>query len=95
MNYYRGIASCYHRSDLLPCKPIPPKTLGVADSPPKLTGWTVRNPLSRRVFLEGRPLNLGGDMSPRKFRGHGLTGYCRGIANWYRCSDFAVTVSVF
>ena len=27
-----------------------------------------------QCFLEGRPLNLGGEVSPQKFRGYGLTG---------------------
>ena len=58
----------------LPCKPIPPKFSGAADSPLKFRGWSVRNPLLYSVFLRFRPLNLGGEMSPPKFRGYGLTG---------------------
>ena len=52
-----------------PCKPVP-LNLGGA---PNLGGGLSEIPCFT-VFFEGRPLNLGCEMSLPKFRGYGLTG---------------------
>ena len=47
--------------------------LGGADSPPKSRGGMSETPCFT-AFFGGRPLNLGGESSPRKFGGMGLRG---------------------
>ena len=62
-----------NRKEESPCNPIPPKILGVADSPPEFRGGVSEIPCFT-VFFEGAPKNLGGEM-PLKFRGGtGLQG---------------------
>ena len=53
--------------------PIPPKFGGWQICPLNL-GAECPKCLVLECFLEGRPLNSGGEMSPPKFRGYGLTG---------------------
>ena len=55
---------------LVPCKPILFEFWGWQFHP--LSGVECPKSLVLQCFLEGRPLNLGGEMSPPKFRGYGL-----------------------